>query len=591
MSFDLLITGMVLIMTLVLFITGKIPFDFVALLALFIVAVFRIIPLQEIFAGFSHPAVITVACVLVVSRGLLNGGIVDLVANLVSKVGEHRLIIIATLCVLVALCSAFMNNVGALSLFLPVALTICKKQKIPPAQVLMPLSFASLLGGMTTLIGTPPNIIIATFRGEQKLLNSFKMFDFTAVGGIIALLGLLFIIFIGVRLIPQRKASLASGAVIEIASYLTEISVDEKAKVIGQRLDELEYDRDEMIIVGLIRGKERYPAPYPYRTIQQGDILIVKADAEDLQEFIDKYDLQIAESEEFLQEQLGSEEIALLEAVVTPEAAAVGKTAKTLNLRRIYGVNLLALSREKGISKGRVASIKIKSGDVLLLQGPQDAISEMINSLGLLPLAERNLRLGQPRRVLISLMAFAVGIGLSLSGLLPIQIALLGVVLFYVLAGFVKPKEAYESIDWRILVLLGSMFPLSQALEASGGTGLIAKGILDLSQGLGPVLALIIVFVGTMFLSDLINNAAATVLMAPIAFQIATSFAVSPDPFLMAVAISASCAFLTPIGHQSNTLVMGPGGYRFGDYWKMGLPLEVIIVLTAIPLLLIFWPL
>ncbi len=591
MGTDLLFVAVVLLGTLVMFMLGKIRYDLVALVALFLIVVSGIISPEDAFYGFSHPAVITVACVLVVSRGLLNAGIVDLIASLVNRVGNKPFFQRGILSTLVALSSGFMNNVGSLSLFIPITLSVSKKHKISPSSLLMPLAFASLLGGMVTLIGTPPNIIIATFRGQQEGMEAFRMFDFSYVGGFVAIVGLLFVIFVGWRLIPQRKGQSSSGDIIEIAKYITEVRVPEKSEAVGKRLSELEYDPEEITIVGLIRGEQNYPDPYPTRTIREEDILVVKADTDELQGFLDAYGFELAESKAIGPESLGSEKVGLLEVVVMPDSFMEGRTAGRVNLRNRFGINLLAVAREGGGLRGRLSNIRIRAGDVLLLQGNREILHEIIPRLGFLPLAERSLRLGQPRRVLLAFGAFALAVALSAIGLLPIQISFLGAAIFMVLGGFLSLKDAYASIDWPVIILLGAMFPLSQALDQTGGTELIASGILQAASQADPWVALTIVFVGTMFLSDLVNNTAATVLMAPIALNIAYGLEVSPDSFLMAVAISASCAFLTPVGHQSNTLVMGPGGYRFSDYWRMGLPLEAIIVVTAIPLLLIFWPL
>ncbi len=590
MERELILVLSVIAVALVLFLLGKPRYDFVALLGLLVIALSGIISPDEIFSGFSHPAVITVACVLVVSRGLLNAGIVDLAASLMSRAGNHELLQMALLTGLVAIASAFMNNVGALSLFIPVTLSICRKNNLPPSRFLMPLAFASLLGGLVTLIGTPPNIIIATFRGQEGM-EPFRMFDFSPVGGVVAIAGLLFIIFLGWRFLPERKGEKSAGEEMEISHYITEVLVPDNSKSEGKRLSELEMDKEEVLVVSLIRGDRKFPAPFPSRVLRSQDILVIKADAEDLQTFIDENNLELAESKEISPEVLGSDEIELMEAVVTPNSFLEGKTARQISLRNRYGVNLLALARQGRGPRGRISNVKIKAGDVLLLQGPRGVLHEVISSLGCLPLAERKLRLGQPRRIVTALLAFGLAIGAAAMGILPVQIAFLAAALFMLLAGFISPGDAYESIDWPVIILLGAMFPLSNALDVTGGTELLASYILNITVNFEPWVAILILFVGTMFLSDLVNNAAATVLMAPIALKIAAGLHVSPDPFLMAVAISASCAFLTPMGHQSNTLVMGPGGYRFSDYWRMGLPLEIIIVLTAVPLILFFWPL
>ena len=586
---QLSVMGILFIM-LVLFVTGRIRYDLVAVLGLVAVTLVGAVSPEEAFSGFGHPAVITVAAVLIISRGLLNSGLVDGIVRLVSGVGDNLLAQIAVLTTLVAICSAFINNVGALALFMPVALRISSRSGTPASALLMPLAFGSLLGGLTTLIGTPPNIIIATFRTEAAL-EPFRMFDFAPVGGLVALAGLAFLILLGWRLVPRRRSSPSSEDLFEIGEYLTELSVPEDSPLAGKPLGEMENADHDINILAIIRGDRRLPAPSPRRLLREGDILVVRADTDGLKHLTEEQGFAMAEAGELDAESLGSDEVVVIEVVVSPSSRSEGKTAKGLNLRRRYGVNLLGISREGSGLRGRLNTARLRPGDVLLLQGGRDLLPEILPELGFLPLAPRDLRFGTPRRLLLGGGIFAVALVAAALGLVPSGIALVAAALIMTLGGLIAPRELYESVDWSIIVLLGAMIPVSAALENTGGADLIADSLLAVSAGAPPPITLTILLVGTMFLSDLVNNAAATVLVAPIALGVAAGMGASPDPFLMAVAVGASCAFLTPIGHQSNTLVMGPGGYRFGDYWRMGLPLEVIIVLVAIPALLWIWPL
>ncbi len=586
---QLSVMGILFIM-LVLFVTGRIRYDLVAVLGLVAVTLVGAVSPEEAFSGFGHPAVITVAAVLIISRGLLNSGLVDGIVRLVSGVGDNLLAQIAVLTTLVAICSAFINNVGALALFMPVALRISSRSGTPASALLMPLAFGSLLGGLTTLIGTPPNIIIATFRTEAGL-EPFRMFDFAPVGGLVALAGLAFLILLGWRLVPRRRSSPSSEDLFEIGEYLTELSVPEDSPLAGKPLGEMENADHDINILAIIRGDRRLPAPSPRRLLREGDILVVRADTDGLKHLTEEQGFAMAEAGELDAESLGSDEVVVIEVVVSPSSRSEGKTAKGLNLRRRYGVNLLGISREGSGLRGRLNTARLRPGDVLLLQGGRDLLPEILPELGFLPLAPRDLRFGTPRRLLLGGGIFAVALVAAALGLVPSGIALVAAALIMTLGGLIAPRELYESVDWSIIVLLGAMIPVSAALENTGGADLIADSLLAVSAGAPPPITLTILLVGTMFLSDLVNNAAATVLVAPIALGVAAGMGASPDPFLMAVAVGASCAFLTPIGHQSNTLVMGPGGYRFGDYWRMGLPLEVIIVLVAIPALLWIWPL
>lgn len=581
-----------LFFVLFLFVWGRWRYDIVALMALLFLNITGVVPGAEAFTGFGHPAVITVAAVLVVSRALLNSGMVDSIVRLMARVGENPIMQLGALVVAVTVCSAFMNNIGALALFMPVAIRMARKNERSPSLFLMPLAFGSLLGGLITQVGTPPNIIISLFRAEVNGGEPFRMFDFAPVGGGVALAGVLFIIFIGWRLMPRRKGQLSPEELFEIKDYITEIRVPEDSKYAGKKLRELENAMDaDVLVVGYVRGGQKLPAPSPNRVLRAGDSVIVKANADVIQEFLDVTGLELEGSEKIGEEDLSSDEIGVMEVTIIPTSLIQGRTARSLNLRNRYGVNLLGVARQGGRLRARPDSIRLRAGDVLLLQGNTETLQEVLPDLGCLPLAERGLRLGQPRRMVLALGIFAAAIALAAFGYLSVQVAFTFAAAIMVLSGFLSLKEIYESVDWPIIILLGAMIPVSQALETTGGAQLIAGSIINIAGNLAPWVVLTIVLVVTMFLSDIVNNAAAAVLMAPIAVSIAVGMGASVDPFLISVAIGASCAFLTPIGHQSNTLVMGPGGYHFGDYWRMGLPLEIIITLVAIPLIMLIWPL
>jgi di/tricarboxylate transporter len=586
-----LIVFSTLFLALVLFVWGKWRYDIVALLALLAVTVTGVIPAGQAFTGFGHPAVITVAAVLVVSRGLLNSGVVNMLTRQLSRLGDHPLAQIAGLTTLVAILSGFMNNVGALALLMPVAIRMARKSGHSPSLLLMPLAFGSLLGGLTTLIGTPPNIIIATFRAETGA-QPFGMFDFTPVGLGVAAAGILFIILVGWRLVPQRKGQASREELFQIENYLTEVQIGEESEIVGRPLRDLHRVPDvDVVIVGLIRNNRRRPAPSSFEILRAGDILIVEANSEDLKELVDSLDLDLIGSEKLDEEALQSREVGLIEAVVMSDSPMVGQTVRTLNLRWRHGVNLLAVARQGSRLQTGLGRTRFQVGDVILLQGPLETLQETVSALGCLPLAERGLRLGRPRQLLLAGGIFGAAIVAAAVDLLPVQVAFIIAAVAMIMTNLLSLTEAYESVDWPIIVLLAAMIPVGEALEVSGGANLIAGQALAVAGQMPPLATLAIVLVATMFLSDLVNNAAAAVLMAPIAVTIAQGLGASVDPFLMCVAIGASCAFLTPIGHQSNTLVMGPGGYRFGDYWRMGLLLEVIVVAVALPLVAWFWPL
>jgi len=598
----------ILAVTLALFAWGRWRYDIVALIALLVAAVRGLVPADDMFAGLGHPAVVTVAAVLVLSRGLINAGIVDTLGRLLARVGDRPWMQVTSLTGVVAIASAFINNVGALALFMPVAVWMAHRGGRSPSFLLMPLAFGSLLGGTLTMIGTPPNIIIATYRAEEAA--AFAMFDFLPVGLAITIVGVAFIALVGWRLTPQRRRPDDNDELFEISAYLTELHVPEDGKFTGRSLHDLlaavREDAD-VLVVGLVRNGKRKEVPSTHEVLQPDDILLVEADSDSLKTLIDLTGLELPsrdedenedeeDGEKNAHEASESEkpdrsELTLVEAIITPGSMLVGKTASRIDLRERHGVNILAVARQGKRLRERIGRIRFVPGDILLLQGSEETLQSTLNTLGCLPLASRGLRIARPRRVLTASIIFLVTLAVVALQIVPAAMGLVGGALAMVLARLIPLGEIYDSIDMRIIVLLAALLPVGHALETTGGSALIADGLLNLAGAATPALMLAILITTVMLLSNIVNNAAAAVLAAPVAIQLAQGMDASADPFLMAVAIGASCAFLTPIGHQSNTLVMEPGGYRFGDYWRMGLPLSLLVMAAAVPTILWVWPL
>ena len=577
-------------MALLLFVWGRWRHDVVALLALLFLVLWGVIPSEKAFTGFAHPAVITVAAVLLIGRGLQVSGIVDVLARMMNKAGKNLYVQIAVLSLITAFASAFMNNVGALAILMPVAIHIARKNGHPPSWILMPIAFSSLLGGMITLIGTPPNIIIATFRADYTG-EAFGMFDFAPVGLSLTMAGVLFISFLGLKLLPKRKGQTSASDLFEIDNYITEVRVTKDSKIKGETCGEINKITDEeVILLGLVRRNKRIHTPSKNEPLKTNDILILETDTDGLKTFIDKTGVKLVGNKKFRKDAEGSENIVIREAIVMPDSPIIGKTAANLNMRTRYGINLLAIARREIKIRKRMDHVRFANGDVLLLQGRSIHIDEMITSMQCLPLVERDLSIGKPRQLILALAIFLAAIATVIFGLLPVQIAFAAGAMAMVLTGLLPLKDIYQHIDWPVIVLLAAMIPVGVAFETTGGADLLAGQMLLLGDHYPVWFMVGLLMVITMFLSDLINNAATVVLMAPIGITIAGALGVSADPMLMAIAIGGSSAFLTPIGHQSNTLVMGPGGYKFSDYWRMGLPLEIIIVLVGTPLILFFWP-
>ena len=576
----------------VLLIWGRWRYDLVAFGALAVALILGVVPKAEAFSGFGHPATVIIALVLIVSRALSNSGAIELLARYMVDASRKLSGHISIMSALAAGLSAVMNNVAALALLMPVDLQAAKKAKRSPALTLMPISFASILGGMITLIGTPPNIVIAEFRGDA-LGESYRMFDFAPVGIVCALVGVVFIALIGWRLIPSSRSEHDTGQeLFDLKDYIAELTVPEGSKTIGKTISDLDdvADDNEASIIGLIRDGQRLPGMARRTVLREGDLLVVEAAPDALDKLVGALKLEITSSD-MAKAMLDGEDIAMVEVVVPEGALIEGRSALTLGLLYRHAVTLLGVSRQGQRFTDRVRRLRIEAGDVLLFLGPSERMGEITSWLGTLPLAERGLQVIQREKAGLAVAIFAIAVLLASFGILYLPIALAGAAVLMVLFNIVPLRQIYESVEWPVIVLLGSMIPIGSALEASGGTALIAGSIVTLADGYAPWVVLTLLVVVTMTLSDVMNNTATAVIAAPIAVDIASRLNVSPDPFLMGVAVAASCAFLTPIGHKNNTLIMGPGGYRFGDYWRMGLPLEVLIIAVAVPTILLVWPL
>ena len=575
-----------------LFIWGRIRYDVVAFMGLILCVLIGLVPSQDAFLGFSHPATITIAVVLVLSRGLANSGAVDLIVNHLVFSIKRVSMQVAVLSGISAAFSTVINNVGALALLMPVGIESSAKAKRSPANVLMPMSFASILGGLVTLIGTPPNIIIANFRNDIKG-EPFTMFDFSPVGGVLALAGVSFIALVGWRLIPKkRRTQNTGGQLISIDDYIYEIVVPKNSELVGTSIRELDQiaEKQDVEVVGLIRNERRILASLRHEEINSEDILIVEAGPKELAKFLTDTKLELGVSKE-KSSLLISKDTMMMEAVVQSSSRMEARTFNSLQLKKRYGIHLLGVSRQGTPIRKRLPNVQFRGGDVVLLQGESESLAELVSSLGCLPLAKRQLNWGSQKNAGFAVSIFVLAIVATVMGLTSLEIALSAAAILMVISNIVPIRNLYQEIDWPVIILLGAMIPIGGALESTGGTQLIAASILDLGATLQPSLILAIVLVVTMTLSDMMSNTATAIVMAPVAVSIAGQLGVNVDPFLMAVAVGASCAFLTPIGHQNNTLIMGPGGYQFNDYWRMGLPLEIIIVGLSVPLLLFVWPL
>ncbi|MBT8085323.1 MAG: SLC13 family permease [Woeseia sp.] len=574
----------------VFLIWGRWRYDLVAFVALLVALLTGVVPKEEAFSGFGHPATVIIALVLIVSRGLSNSGVIELLGRFVVDSTRKLATHIGVMSALAASLSALMNNVAALALLMPLDLQAAKKSGRSPSLSLMPLSFASILGGMITLIGTPPNIVVAEYRNDA-LGESFKMFDFAPVGLACAVVGVAYVALLGWRLLPAGVSKHdAVKETFELADYITEVRVSEGSSIIGKRVRDLDdlTEKGDVQIIGLTRNGQRMPGAARIIEIRAGDILVLEASPDSLEEALGSLKLEYLGKGKGM---LDEKDLALAEVVVPESSSLAGRSARMARLLYRYGVTLVGVSRQGKRFSDHVGKLTLEPGDVLLLLGSDERMQEVIGQLGLLPLVDRGHRVIQRNKVWIAVGTFAAAIVIASLGFVYLPIALGCVAALYVGLNIVPIREVYDSIEWPVIVLLGSMIPIGSALQSTGGTALIADGIVSISFGMSAVFVLALLVAVTMTLSDVMNNTATAVIAAPVAIDLANQLNVNPDSFLMGVAVAASCAFLTPIGHKNNTLIMGPGGYRFGDYWRMGLPLEILVVVVSIPMIVLVWPL
>jgi di/tricarboxylate transporter len=572
-----------------LFVWGRFRYDVVAVIALLVSLALGIVPPDKAFTGFSDELVIIVGSALVMSAAVQRSGVIEtalaFLSTRVRRVRSQLVVLTAS----VGFASALIKNVGALAMLMPAAFQMAKKNQTSPSVFLMPMSFASLLGGLMTLVGTSPNIIVSRVRADM-LGTPFRMFDYTPVGLGLLLMGLVFLRF-GYRLLPQdRRATATLGEAIDTKGYITEAAIGEGSPAIDETVAEFIERHDHQITVTSVLRAGLRSAPYGPMRLRERDTLILGGEPDVLEQVIASDKLELAGQDRDVPKQEKRREIGVIEAVINTDSPLIGQTAGRLRLQERYGVNLIAVSRRGERLIRSLGKTVLQGGDVIVLQGALSLLPEKLRDLGCLPLAERQLKLGTARRGLLPIAILAVAMAATATGLVPVAVAFFAAAGLVIITGALPVREAYEQIEWPILIMLGALIPVSDTLRSTGASQLIAEWLSHTAATLPPWGAVALILVAAMAVTPFLNNAATVLVMAPIAAVFAKDLGYRPDPFLMATAVGAGCDFLTPIGHQCNTLVFGPGGYKFGDYARLGAPLSLLVVLVGTPLIIFFWP-
>jgi di/tricarboxylate transporter len=576
------------------FVWGRFRYDLVAMVTLLSAVLIGIVPADKAFSGFSDDIIAIIASALVVSAAVARSGIVERVLKPISPYLTNTTIQVVVLSGTVAALSGFVKNIGALAMLMPVAFAMARKNETSPSVYLMPMAFGSLLGGIVTLVGTSPNILVSRVR-QEITGEPFSMFDFAPVGVVLAVAGIAFLA-VGWRLLPKgRKGAASIEAAFNLEGYTTEAVVQPKTDTVGKTVGQLEkLSGQDVEVLMLVRKSGRRYAPNENMELRAGDVLLLEGEPEALERVVADAKLKLAAAgrqKSKKETDTPADDLGVMEAVVTEGSALAGSNAQQSKLYHKHGVTLLAVSRAGARLTSPLRSMRLRAGDVVVLRGGLSDMPEALGELGLLPLAERTQPLGNTRRSTMPIIVLAVAMLLVALGYLPIAIAFFGTAVVLLLIRSLTLKEAYAAVEWPILILIGALIPVSDALRSTGGTEIIANLLSRTGDYLNGYTALLLIMATAMAVTPFLNNAATVLVMGPIAAAFATKLGYRPEPFLMAVAIGAACDFLTPIGHQSNTLVMGPGGYRFGDYWRLGAPLSLLVLTIGVPLIALVWPL
>ncbi len=573
--------------TVACFVWGKLRYDLVALTALVVGALIGVIPVENMFSGFANELIWIIASALLISTAVARSGVIERALAPALASLKSPALVIPAFTGAVMLLSMLTKNIGALAIVMPVALRHARETGTPQSRLLMPMAFASLLGGLVTLVGTSPNVIVSSVRADL-LGQPYHMFDFAPVGLGVCAIGFIFLAIAPHFIRIDREPATNVDAALAETRYVTEFDLAEDSPCIDQVLCDLDgLSKEGLRVIGIINAKGRTKATAD-TILREGDHLIVEGEQDALDRMAAAYKLKLV-GERHRDTGESAEDVRPIEAVVRPESTLVGRSAAQARLYENYGLSLIAVSRSGRRIAQELRALKLAAGDVLILKAEEERAGEAFAELSLLPLTERAVSLGQKRFGYAPILALLGAVAAVAAGA-PLPLAFATAAVAILLLRTMSMTDAYHAVEGPLLVLLAALIPISESISTTGGDRLIASMLSQVMGPMPPFAAVATLVIVAMAVTPFLNNAATVLIMAPIAAAIARALDVNPDPYLMAVAIGAACDFLTPIGHQCNTLVMGPGGYRFFDYWKLGLPLSILVVLTATPLIIMVWP-
>ncbi|HKK25333.1 MAG TPA: SLC13 family permease [Gracilimonas sp.] len=586
----LFVYGLILL-AVVLFVNKRVSFDITSLILLAILVVSGILTPQEGLSGFSNPATVTIACMFILSEGLRKTGALDIVGEYFYKLSKLNFrIAILIIMVVIGVISAFINNTAAVAIFIPVIISLSRDLGQSASKLLMPLSFAAMFGGVFTLIGTSTNLLVDSIAKDNDLAG-FTMFEFTPVAAIFFVVGFIYLFTIGIRLIPERRKDESLTDTFEMQSYLTDVVLQPNSEFVDTPLKNTELISDlDLDIVEVFNSKMNSKPDRENITLESNDVLRIRGSVKELNKLLNREDVLIKPTRGWEDKDFELGNAQLVEAVVAPESSYEGKKLNQLGLYHQFEGIVLAIRQKGKIEQEHLSDIRLQSGTSLLLYVKKERVNDIKVSEEFVLATEINLPDHDTSKIPIALAIIACVVGFAAFGVFPIVATAICGVILMVLTGCLTNEEAYQSINWKVIFLLGGVLPLGIAMQKTGAAQLMVDGIIEQFESLGPTAVLSAFFFLSMMLTNLISNQATAALLAPIAIEAAVSLGISATPLLVAVTMAASLSFMTPIGYQTNTMIFGPGQYKFTDFVKVGTPLNILFWIIGTFAIPHFWP-
>lgn len=593
MDWEVIAVYIILVTTVVLFITDRVRTDIVGMLIISVLGLLGILEPKELLEGFSNQALVTIAAMFVLSAALMRSGLVAALSSKLTDLSKGSpLRFLALSLFAVCIMSAFINNTPVVVVFIPAVLTVCSRLGQSPSKFLMPISFASMLGGSATLIGTSSNILVSSMSADAGY-GEIGMFEFTVLGGVIVVVGMLYLILFSHRLLPARTTIASTLSADDVKEYITQVRIGPKSHLVGCKLADTPLANAGVRVAELIRG-ERIQRMEKDNPLEEGDVLLIRGDLNKILELERKHDISISTEDSSNGKMGGAEvkrvEMTVFELMVAPDSPLIGRTAQEIRFRDEYGVSVFALQRRGRHHQRDITDLELRMGDILLVRGTMDALAKLRERREFILLEGAQDQMIERHKAPVALGTILAIVGLAAFGVFPISVLALAGASLLIATKVLTPRDAYRSIDWPVLILIAGMIALGNAMGKTGALDLAAEGLIATVGQLGPYATLWGFYFLTAALSLLILNKPAAVLCTPLAILLATQLGVDAKPFIMAVAFAASTAMATPMGYQTNLLVYGPGGYNYRDFVSFGLPLNVLIGVIACWLIPLIWP-